>query len=118
MDIGTWVRTGGFVGIVSKVEQSTTGDADTLVVFNPGDRQMVRAQTGAVQPVPTGMVRVTVAHDLELPHGLSEATLSRWLGALIDPVLRERALESLAEAGLDDAPFRSVPTVEVTEVPD
>lgn len=116
MDIGTWVRAGGFVGIVSKVEQGPDGQSDTLVVFNPGDRQMIRATPGAVQALPTGRVRVAVQHEVDVPHGLSEEALTRWLAALIDPVLRERARERLAEAGLDGGPFRDEPTVEVTEV--
>ncbi|CAN5855400.1 hypothetical protein BH24ACT15_BH24ACT15_18010 [soil metagenome] len=116
MDIGTWVRAGGFVGIVSKIEPGPDGEPETLVVFNHGDRQIIRATLGAVQALPTGRVRVAVRHEVDVPHGLSEEALSRWLAALIDPVLRERARESLEEAGLDRGPFRDEPTIEVTEV--
>lgn len=111
MEIGTWVRAGGIVGIVSKVDPD-----GVLTVFNPGDRQMLRATPGAVQALPTGAVDVRVAVRMQVPHGLGEASLKRWIAALIDPVLRTHAQATLAEHGLDDAPFMLDPTVEVTEV--
>lgn len=112
MDIGTWVRAGQLVGIVSKIE-----DDGTVVVFNPGDRQMLRATPGAVQSLPTGMVQMRVAVQVEVPHGLGEDSLKRWMAALIDPVLRTHAQATMIEHGLDDRPFLLEPTIEVTEMP-
>lgn len=112
MEIGTWVKAGPLVGIVSKVE----GDG-TVVVFNPGDRQMVRATRGAVQVLPTGTVQVRFGIQLDVPHGLGEDSLKRWMAALIDPVLRTHAQATMIEHGLDDRPFMLDPTIEITEVP-
>ncbi len=111
MDIGTWGRASGFVGIVVRVEED-----GTLVLFNPGDRQMLRATPGAVQALPTGAVDVTVTVRLDVPHGLTEAALTRWVASLLDPVLRDGARVSLSEAGLDPVPFGVEPTVDVQEV--
>ncbi|CAN5122298.1 hypothetical protein BH23ACT9_BH23ACT9_33160 [soil metagenome] len=113
MQLGTWVKAGSFVGIVAKVE-----DDGTVVLFNPGDRQMLRATPGTLQRVPTGTVRVQVGLDVEVPHGLGEDSLKRWLAALVDPVLRARAQESLAEEGLDGSPFAHEPSIDVTELRD
>lgn len=111
MDIGTWVKAGPLIGIVSKIEED-----GSLVVFNPGDRQMMRATPGAVQALPTGMVQLRVAVQVEVPHGLGEDSLKRWMAALIDPVLRTHAQATMIEHGLDDRPFKLEPSIEVTEV--
>jgi hypothetical protein len=111
MEIGRWVRASGFVGIVSAVE-----DDGTVVVFNPGDRQMLRATPGTLQPLPTGTVEVRVGVQVQVPHGLSEEALRRWVAAMLDPVLRERARDSLTDQGLDPAAVMLEPTWEVTEV--
>ncbi|MEE8603471.1 hypothetical protein [Euzebya tangerina] len=95
MDIGTWVRAGTFVGRVGAVE-----DDGTLVLFDPGDRQLLRATPGAVTALPTGPVEVTVTTTVDLPHGLTETAVKRWVAAQLDPVLAERATESVTEAGL------------------
>lgn len=99
--------------MVSKVDPD-----GTITIFNPGDRQMVKASPTAVQPLPTGTVDVRVALRMEVPHGLGEDSLKRWLAALIDPVIRTHAQATVIEQGLDDAPFRLDPTVLVTEVED
>ena len=111
MDIGTWGRASGFVGIVVKKEED-----GTLVLFNPGDRQMLRATPGVVQSLPTGAVEVTVSLQDDVPHGHSEDALKRWTAALLDPVLRQRGGESLREAGLDAGPFALEPSFDVREV--
>ncbi|WP_370324288.1 hypothetical protein [Euzebya sp.] len=111
MEIGRWVRASGFVGKVAAVD-----DDGTLVLFNPGDRQVLRATPGTVQPLPTGTVRVTVTLDVEVPHGLAEESLRRWTAALIDPVLRSKGRESLEEAGFDTGAFDAEPTVDVREL--
>ena len=111
MELGTWVKAGPLVGIVSKMESD-----GTVVVFNPGDRQMVRAPRGAVQVLPTGRVQVRFALQLDVPHGLSEDSLKRWMASLIDPVLRTHAQATMIEHGLDDRPFMVDPTIEITEV--
>lgn len=110
--IGSWARIGRLVGIVSRVE-----DDGTVVVFNPGDRQMARATPDAVQGLPSGAVEVTATVRLDVPHGLGEESVQRWVAALIDPVLRQRARDSLVEAGLDGAAFATDPEVEVREIP-
>lgn len=113
MQIGSWARAGGVVGIVSKV------DADgSITIFNPGDRQMIKAPPGMVQALPTGQVEARVALRLEVPHGLQPDSLKRWLAALIDPVLRAHAQAQLIEHGLDDGPFMIAPTVDIREVKD
>ena len=111
MDIGTWVKAGPLVGIVSKIE-----DDGSVVVFNPGDRQMVRASPSALQVLPTGTVQVRVGLQIDVPHGLGEESLKRWVAALIDPVLRTHAQATMIEHGLDDRPFMMNPTVEVTQL--
>lgn len=110
--VGSWARIGRLVGIVSRLE-----DDGTVVVFNPGDRRMARATPDAVQLLPSGTVDVTVTMRLDVPHGLGDESVQRWVAALIDPVLRERARESLAEAGLDATPFATDPDVQVREIP-
>lgn len=111
MDIGTWVRASSFVGIVTKVEPD-----GTLVIFNPGDRQMLQATPGAVTALPTGRVRVTVTHEVDVPHGLAEESLMRWTAALLDPVLRDKAIQRMEEAGMSTAPFDSPPEFDVHEI--
>lgn len=111
MDIGTWARASSFVGIVAGVEED-----GTVVLFNPGDRQVLRTGAGVAQALPTGTVRVAVSVDLQVPHGLGEDSMKRWLAALVDPVLRERAQSSLAEQGLDAGAFAHEPVVDVREV--
>lgn len=112
MRIGTWVKAGTLVGIVSKVD-----DDGYLTVFNPGDRQMLRAHPTQVKELPTGTVEARIGLQVEVPHGLSTDSMKRWLAALIDPVIRTHAQATMIEHGLDDAPFRLEPTVVVTEVP-
>lgn len=111
MKLGTWAKAGGVVGLVAK------SDPDgTVTIFNPGDRQMITAPPGVATPLPTGTVDVQVALRMEVPHGLSEDSLKRWLAALIDPVIRTHAQATAIEKGLDDAAFKLDPTVLVTEV--
>lgn len=94
---GAWARAEGVVGVVAAV------DADGVAVFSPVDRRVARVPAEAVELLPAGGVTAEVTLTLPLPHGLSEAELRRWLAALIDPVLRERAAEALRAAGLDTA---------------
>lgn len=112
MEIGTWARAAGFVGIVAKVAED-----GEVTLFNPGDRQVLRTAAGAAQPLPAGRIRVSVTVELDVPHGLGEESVTRWVAALTDPLLRERAREGLAEGGLDVGAFTVEPTVEVVEVP-
>ena len=113
MDVGTWARAGNMVGIVSKVD-----DDGVVTLFNPGDRQILKATQGALTELPTGIVEAQVAVRLVVPHGLTDSSVRRWLATLVDPVLRERAQESLRELGLDGAPMTIEPTIEVREVAD
>ena len=113
MDIGTWVKAGTFVGRVARIEED-----GTTVLFNPGDRQMLRATPGTLQHLPTGSVDVTVTTRVDVPHGLTEDSLRRWIAAQLDPVLAQRATESLSESGLDPAVFGLVVDVAVREVGD
>ncbi|MGI9018799.1 MAG: hypothetical protein ACR2HR_17125 [Euzebya sp.] len=112
MDIGTWVKVSSFVGLLAAIEED-----GTLVLFNPGDRQMLRATAGTAQALPSDWVDVTITHRVQVPHGLGEDALRRWLAALIDPVLRQRARESLVEQGLDTGAFDSEPSVDVRQKP-
>jgi hypothetical protein len=113
MDIGTWGRAAGFVGIVAAIAED-----GELTLFNPGDRQVLRATPGAVQALPAGRVRVAVEVELDVPHGLGEESVRRWVAVLVDPVLRERAVAGMVDAGLDVAAFAPEPVVEVREVAD
>ena len=112
MEIGTWARAAGFVGIVAQVAED-----GEVVLFNPGDRQVLRTAPEAAQALPAGRIRVSVAVELDVPHGLGEEAVTRWVAALVDPVLRERARATLAEGGLDATAFAVEPDVEVVEVP-
>lgn len=94
--LGTWARSGGFVGLVVAM------DAETVTLFDPGERQVAQAGTADVEAVPAGGVTVTVTVDLPVPHGVSEATLRRWVAALTDDTLRARAHDALTEQGLDE----------------
>lgn len=108
MRIGTWARAGDLVGVVA------AADADEVTLFNPGDRQMARLPAAEVTPLPAGRVRVEVAVELPIPHGLPEVSLRRWVAALLDPVVRDRARAAVGEAGLDDAPLAPEPRLVVT----
>jgi hypothetical protein len=112
MEIGTWARVGDLVGLVVHV-----GDDGTTTVFNPGDRRATTVPAGGAQGLPSGRVEVTATVQLDVPHGLGEAALHRWVAALLDPVLRERATTSLSDAGYDLGPLRHEVAVEVREVP-
>jgi hypothetical protein len=112
MQIGTWARSGTFTGLVAAIAED-----GTVTLFNPGDRQVLRADPGTVAGLPAGRVRVTVEVDLDIPHGLEEEALHRWVAALVDPILRDRARDALAEGGLDPSAFAPTATVEVREVP-
>lgn len=106
--LGAWARAGGVVGVVARV------DGDAVTLFDPARRRQHVAPAPAVEVVPSAAVRVTATVDLPLPHGASEDDVRRWVAMLTDPVLRERAGEALAEAGLD--PGVAEPAVEVTAV--
>ena len=107
--LGSWVRAGGVTGVVSGVH------GDTVSVFEPSERRMATVQRADVEPVPAAAVRVTLTVDLPLPHGVGEDSLRRWVGALTDPVLRERAQEALQAADQDIG--AALPTVDVTLTP-
>lgn len=106
--IGSWARAGALVGIVAAVDGE-------IAVFDPGARQVTRVPLDDVTPLPAGAVRVTLTVDLPLPHGLDESDLRRWVAALADDVLRERALAALAEAGLDEG--AALPGVSLSVAP-
>lgn len=110
MEIGSWARTGDVVGVVTRV------DGDTVTVFNPGDRQVATVPTSAATALPTGTIEVTVSMRLDVPHGLGEASLARWVAACLDPVLRERAREALQAQDLATTAFDVEPDLEVREL--
>lgn len=93
--IGSWARAAAMVGIV------VSADDDTVMVFDPGLRQMARVRRREAQSIPAGAVTVTVTVALPVPHGLEEPVLRRWVATLTDEVLRERAEDALSEAGVD-----------------
>ena len=107
--LGTWVRAGQRVGLVARA------DGDEVTLFFPGERQMAVSPLGAVEAVPAGAVRVTATVDLPLAHGLGEDLLRRWVAALLDETLRERAHAALQEAQLD--PGAALPGVGLTVTP-
>lgn len=109
--IGSWARAGAFVGLVAAV----AGDQVTL--FNPGDRQATKVAAATAEPLPAGTIRVEVAVDLPVPHGLPEESLARWLAALADPVLRERGAAVARDGGLDDGAFLPEPRTRLTRPP-
>lgn len=111
MKIGSWARAEGVVGIVSKLDPD-----GTVTVFNPGDRQMIVVPSARCQPLPTGTVEATITVRLDVPHGLGEDSMTRWVAALVDPVLRTNARAALEEQGMDVGAFAIEPSVEVVEV--
>jgi hypothetical protein len=106
--LGAWARADGVVGVVARV------DAGRITLFDPAQRHQHTVPAVAVEVVPSAAVRVTATVDLPLPHGASADDVRRWVAMLTDPVLRERAAEALAEAGL--AAGVAQPAVEVTAV--
>jgi hypothetical protein len=103
--LGGWARSGGFVGLVA-------AHADGQVtLFDPAARQTVRVPATELEALPAGAVRVTVELELPLAHGLAEDDVRRWVASLVDGVLRERATQALADAGLDPGP--ALPAVQV-----
>ena len=94
--LGSWARAGAFVGLVANV------DGAQVTLLDPGARRQQQIPLAQAHAVPAAAVQVTLTVDLPLPHGLSEASLRRWVALLADPVLRERAAAAMAEAGLDD----------------
>lgn len=107
--LGGWARTGRLTGIITRL------DADEVTIFEPGERTSATVRRGEVTAIPAGAVTVTVSVDLPLPHGVGEDSLRRWVAALTDPVLRERAAAALKDAGQDQAP--ALPNVNVVLTP-
>lgn len=105
--VGSWVRAEGVVGVVAAVA------AGTVTVFAPGPRRSVVAAADAVEVVPAGAVTIRSTVTLPVPHGLDEPDLRRWVAALLDPVLRERAATALSDAGLDQGSAEAEVDVEV-----
>lgn len=95
--LGGWARAEGVVGLVAAI------DADEVAIFDPAARRVIRVTPEQVEAIPAGAVTVTATVDLPLPHGLAEDDLRRWVAALLDPMIRERAVEALADAELDVA---------------
>jgi hypothetical protein len=93
--LGSWARADDFVGLVAR------SDERHVTLVDPGGRQQREVPVDHVQAVPAAAVEVTLTVDLPLPHGLDETSLRRWVTMLADPVLRERAAEAMADAGLD-----------------
>lgn len=106
--LGAWARADGVVGVVARL------DGDRVTLFDPALRRQHNAPMAAVEAVPSAAVRVTCTVDLPLPHGASEEDVRRWVAVLTDPVLRERAAEALANAGLDAGVAE--PAVEITAI--
>lgn len=104
---GTWARSGAFVGVVA------AQDDDGVALFDPAQRQLLRAPAAEVEAVPAGAVTVTVTLDVPLAHGLAEDDLRRWVATLVDGLLRERAGDALRDAGLDDGAALPPVAVEV-----
>jgi hypothetical protein len=100
------------LGVVAKV------DGDEVTLFDPAQRRQHRVTATAVTRVPAAAVRITAEVDLPVPHGLDEHDLRRWLAMLTDPVLRERASDALAEAGLDTAAAQPPVTLTATALAD
>ncbi|CAN5867046.1 hypothetical protein BH23ACT10_BH23ACT10_18310 [soil metagenome] len=107
-ELGAWARADGFIGVVAR-----TADGQ-VTLFEPGQRRQHTVAATAVERIPSAAVRVTVAVDLPVPHGVDESDLRRWVAMLTDPVLRARAAEALAAADLDDGV--TLPEVTVTAV--
>lgn len=106
--LGQWGKAGELVGLVAAV------DGDQVTLFDPAARQQTTLSAASVTPLPAGAVRVSVSATLPVPHGVGEDELRRWLGSLADDRVRERALASLAAAGLDDGAAQPPVTVEVS----
>jgi len=107
--LGAWVRAENVVGLVAALE------GDELSVFDPIARVVTRVPSTSAAALPAGAVTVTVSVDVPLPHGLEEDGVSRWIGSLVDPLVRERALDALREAGLDEG--AALPPVRVSVDP-
>ena len=107
--LGTWARSGGFVGIVTKL------DDGEVTLFHPGERTQTVVPEQAVDRVPAAAVTVTATVDLPLAHGLEEAEVRRWMASVLDETLRERALSALAQAGIDEGP--ALPTARLSVAP-
>ena len=93
--LGSWARSGGFVGLVAR------NDGQHVTLLDPGARQQREVPVDRVEVVPAAAVEITMAVELPLPHGLNETSLRRWVALLADPVLRDRAAEAMSDAGLD-----------------
>ena len=104
--LGAWARSGGLVGLVAAVA------GDQVSLFDPAERRVATVGLDQVELVPAGAVTVTVTVDLPLPHGLDESSVRRWVAALTDLSLRDRAAEVLSEQGLD--PGAALPDARVT----
>lgn len=94
--LGTWARSGTFVGLV------VAADGESVSLFDPAERQVAKVLREDVEVVPAGGVTITVTVDLPVPHGVNESALRRWVAALTDDTLRERAHSALTEQGLDE----------------
>lgn len=110
--LGGWATADGFVGLVTAVADGQ------VTLLDPGQRSRHTVTTDQVTRVPAAAVRVTVAVDLPIPHGLPEDSLRRWMAMLTDPVLRTRAAEAFAAAGLDDGAALPRPTMDVVATGD
>ena len=107
--LGSWAKSGSFVGLV------VAADGETVTLFDPGERQRMDAPRPDVQALPAGAVTVSVTVDLPLPHGVDETTVRRWVASLTDLTLRERAYSALADAGLDEG--AALPDARITVGP-
>lgn len=107
--LGTWARSGSFVGLVVGV------DGESVTLFDPGERQRLDAPRADVAALPAGGVTITVTVDVPLPHGVDESSVRRWVASLTDLTLRERAYSALAEAGLDEG--AALPDARITVAP-
>ena len=96
LQIGGWARAGTFVGLVAALRD------DEVALFDPAERRTTTVAHRDATPLPAGAVTVTVSVDLPVAHGVDEAALRRWVAALTDDTLRERAYTALADAGLDE----------------
>ena len=107
--LGSWVRAGTMTGLVVSVERDDVG------VFDPGERRLATVPRAQAHLLPSAAVRVTITVDLPLPHGVGEETLRRWLAALVDPVLQDRASTALRQDGHDAGP--ALPSTDVVLTP-
>lgn len=107
--LGAWARAGAFVGLVARIE------GGEVTLFHPGERQQTTVPRTQVEPVPAAAVTVTATVDIPLAHGLEEAEVRRWVGALVDETLREQARAVLAEAGMDEG--AALPSVRLSVAP-